>query len=605
MAEAQKRNEPDTRAAKKGNRANMIDLFIFIILILILSNNESLSAFVRIGLLVFYPFVFIPVSMMLGGSPGQRLLGFKLRKKDNHERFISLINAYKRFGLVLFDYTIGIGGKKPMDKILEHDDKTNTALIDIETELDEETRKRREKQKAKVNFGIAAIIYIAWVIWLGNYWFILGLPVIFDIYISRKVNWTPWKKREGPNHWAIEWLDALIFAVVAVTIINIFLFQNYKIPTGSMEKSLLIGDHLYVSKVSYGPRIPQTPLSIPFMHHTIPGTTTKSYLEWIKLDYKRLKGFTRIKRDDPVVFNFPAGDTVIREPEYQSLSYYYWVRNEGDRLKELDMYTKKPVKTSDEYYLQGREKIWEKHELLVRPVDRRDNYIKRCVAIAGDSLEIIQGDVYVNGTKQKMIDGLQYTYLVQTDGRRLNDKRLEKIGISKSDIKYSMGFSTLEVPLTNAMAEELKKNTLIKAINRYIQQPEYSDGKMFPHDERYPWNLDNYGPIYIPEKGVTIDINLENLPLYERIIGHYEGNDLEVRDSIIYINSEPSETYTFQMDYYWMMGDNRHSSLDSRYWGYVPEDHIVGKPKFVWLSLDKDKSFPANIRLKRMFMGIK
>ncbi len=604
MVDSQSKKGTESSAAKRRNRANMIDLFIFIIIILILSNNESLSTFIRIALVVLYPLVFIPLTMLLGGTPGQRLLGLKLRRNDNQEKYISILGAYARFGFVLLNYTIGIGGK-PSEKAFEHDKRTNTVLIDIESELDEETMKQRGKQKAKVNFGIAAVLYLAWVIWLGNYWFLFGLPVVYDIYISRKVNWTPWKKREGPNHWAIEWLDALIFAVVAVTIINIFLFQNYKIPTGSMEKSLLIGDHLYVSKVAYGPRIPHTPLSIPFMQSAIPGTTTKSYVEWISLPYKRLKGFTHIKRDDPVVFNFPAGDTVIREPEYQSLSYYYWVRNEGDRLKELDMYTKNPIKSSQEYYSAGRENIWKKHDIIVRPVDRRDNYIKRCVAIAGDTLEIIRGEVHVNGQKQKNIDGLQYMYGVRTDGRRLNDKRLEKLGINKSDIKYSSGFTILQVPLTNEMAEEIKKNALVQSVDPLLAQADYRDDKMFPHDQRFSWNLDNYGPIYIPKKGTTIDINLDNLPLYERIIGHYEENTLLVKDSTIFINGEASDSYTFQMDYYWMMGDNRHSSLDSRYWGYVPEDHIVGKPKFVWLSLDKDKSFPSNIRLKRMFMGIK
>jgi signal peptidase I len=341
------------------------------------------------------------------------------------------------------------------------------------------------------------------------------------------------------------------------------------------------------------------------MQHTIPGFTTKSYLEWINLDYKRLKGFSKIKRDDPVVFNFPAGDTVIREPEYQSQSFYHHIRREGDRLKNLDMYTKQPVKSSEEYYSLGREELLKKHDILVRPVDRRDNYIKRCVAIPGDTLEIIRGDVFVNGSKQKEIEGLQYVYGISTDGRRLNDKRLQKLGINKSDIRYSTGFSRLQLPLTEEMVEAIKKNVLVQAVEPLIIQPDYYDFQMFPHDPRYAWNLDNYGPIYIPQKGATIDLDLDNLPLFERIIGHYEGNKLEVKDSTIYINDEPSDSYTFKMDYYWMMGDNRHSSLDSRYWGYVPEDHIVGKPKFVWLSLDKDKSFPMNIRLKRMFMKIK
>jgi signal peptidase I len=456
-----------------------------------------------------------------------------------------------------------------------------------------------------IRFSITLIVYILWVIWLGNYWFLLGIPIIIDIYLTKKVNWTPWKKREGKNHWLIEWLDALIFAVVAVTIINIFLFQNYKIPTGSMEKSLLVGDHLYVSKVAYGPRLPNTPLSIPFMQHTIPGSDKKSYVEWIKWPYKRLAGLTKIKRDDPVVFNFPEGDTVCRDKNLQTVSYYYLVRAEAERLKMLDQYTNQPLKTEEEYYALGRKELWNKQDILVRPVDKRDNYIKRCVAIPGDTLQVIDGVIYINGKRQKEIPGLQYDFAVNTNGRQLNDKKLQNLGINAEDIQYSSSFSVLQVPLTDAMAEELSKNKLVTGLEPLIRQKDYYDNKMFPNDTRFAWNLDQYGPIYMPKKGATINLTLDNLPLYKRIIDYYEDNDLEIRDSTIYINGEAANRYTFKMDYYWMMGDNRHRSLDSRYWGYVPEDHIVGKPRIIWLSLNQDKRFPANIRLKRTFMGIK
>ncbi|MBN1597746.1 MAG: S26 family signal peptidase [Bacteroidales bacterium] len=457
-----------------------------------------------------------------------------------------------------------------------------------------------------IRFSVTLIIYILWVIWVGIYWFLLGIPIIVDIYLTKKVNWTPWKKREGKNHWAIEWLDALIFAVVAVTIINIFLFQNYKIPTGSMEKSLLIGDHLYVSKVAYGPRIPNTPFSVPFMQHTIPGTDSKSYSELIQWPYKRLAGTGKVKRNDPVVFNFPAGDTVIRNKAYQSVSIYHLIRFEAEeRLKMRDQYANKPLKTDKEYYNLARQDILKEHDILVRPVDKRDNYIKRCVAVPGDSLQIIQGVVYINGEKQVDIKGLQYDYAVFTDGRRLNSKKLMKLGVNKDDLEYTGDLSILKVPLTQEMKSEIEKNALVQTIRPLFQQEDYYDYQMFPHSNKYQWNLDYYGPIYIPKKGATVEINMESLPLFKRIIGYYENNDLVVKDSTIYINGEITNSYTFKMDYYWMMGDNRHRSLDSRYWGYVPEDHIVGKPKFIWLSLNRDKSFPANIRLKRMFKGIK
>jgi len=454
-----------------------------------------------------------------------------------------------------------------------------------------------------IRFSVTLIIYILWVIWMGNYWFLFGVPVIVDIYLTKKVNWTPWKKREGKNHWAVEWFDALIFAVVAVTIINIFLFQNYKIPTGSMEKSLLIGDHLYVSKVAYGPRLPNTPLSIPFMQHTIPGTDSKSYVTWIQMPYKRLKGLSKIKRNDAVVFNFPAGDTVCRDKSLQSVSFHHLIRQQAEDIKLRDKYAKQPLKSDEEYYNFAREKIMAQEDILVRPVDKRDNYIKRCVAIPGDTLEIIRGKVYINGLPQIDIPGLQYDYAVLTDGRRLNVKKLQQLGISEEDLRYTSGY--LQVPLTQEMVSSLEKNKFIQRIEPLFREKDYYNFQMFPHDTMYQWNLDNFGPIYIPQKGSTIDITLNNLPLYERIIGYYEHNDLVVKDSTIYINGEPSSNYTFKMDYYWMMGDNRHRSLDSRYWGYVPEDHIVGKPKFIWLSLNRDKRFPANVRIKRMFKRIK
>jgi signal peptidase I len=455
--------------------------------------------------------------------------------------------------------------------------------------------------KEVIRFVVTLLIYILWVIWLGNYWFILGIPVIVDIYITKKVNWTPWKKREGINNWFIEWLDALIFAVVAVTLINIFLFQNYKIPTGSMEKSLLIGDHLYVSKVAYGPRLPNTPLSIPFMQNTILGSNIKSYSELIKWPYKRIAGLGTIKRDDAVVFNFPAGDTVCLE--YPASSYYQLILEEAEYIKRYDISVKQPLKTKEEYYSLGRKELLKTNHIVVRPVDKRDNYIKRCVAIAGDSLQVIDGLVYVNGHKEKDIPGLQYTYTIQTDGHPINAKKIRQLGISQSDMQYNPDYS-LTIFLTNSMAEELKKNAVVKSIENMIKPKGYYEYTMFPFDERYPWNLDQFGPIYIPKKGVTIKINLDNMPLYERIIGYYEHNDLKIKDGKIYINGKLADTYTFKMNYYWMMGDNRHNSMDSRYWGYVPEDHIVGKPRFVWLSLDKDRNFPMNIRFSRMFRGV-
>ena len=450
-------------------------------------------------------------------------------------------------------------------------------------------------------FAIVSILYLLWVIWVGNFWLLFGLPVIFDIYISRKVNWAFWKRREGKNSTFIEWLDALIFAVIAVTFINIFFFQNFKIPTGSMEKTLLVGDHLFVSKVGYGPRIPNTPLSFPFTQHTLPIIKSKSYLTWIERPYKRLKGFGEIENNDIVVFNFPTGDTVVVQRQAQD--YYSIVREYAQQFKMSDLRNDNPVKDDRAYYNMGREQVWNTYDITIRPVDKRDNYIKRCVGIAGDTIQIINGRLVVNGNAQEAFPGQQFRYYVFTDGSRLNPKTIERMGIARSDVSL-MGMNNYLMPLTSQMVETLDGFKMVENIER-IHNPEGEYAyHIFPHDERYPWNEDNFGPLWIPRKGATIAIDTFNLPLYKRVIQTYEQNDLRVEDGTIYINGQPAKEYTFKMDYYWMMGDNRHDSADSRFWGFVPEDHVVGKPKYIWLSLDKEKKFLAKIRFSRLFKKI-
>ncbi len=450
-------------------------------------------------------------------------------------------------------------------------------------------------------FGIVSVLYILFVIWLRNFWYLPGLVIIYDLYISKKVNWTFWKKRNGENSKAVEWLDALIFAVVAVTLINIFLFQNYKIPTGSMENTLLVGDHLYVSKVAYGPRIPNTPLSFPFTQHTMPLTGGKSYLEWIKLPYKRLAGFGKVKRDDPVVFNFPAGDTVVLA--HQNVSYYSIVRDSANVRKSRDSYYGRPLKTDQQYYNEARLAVWRNFEITIRPVDKRDNYIKRCVAIPGDTLQIVNRKVIVNGVPQKDYPGIQHNYYIfLKEGQNISEKVFERMEIY--DVyRYA---NVIQAYLTN---EELKKINEFKSVQQIIpndalDQYDRFVFDIFPHDTAYKWTVNNFGPLYIPKKGATIDINTRNLCLYERVISHYENNTVEVKDGLVYINGSPADKYTFKMDYYWMMGDNRHSSLDSRFWGFVPEDHIIGRPRLIWLSIDKNKKFFNRIRWERMLKRV-
>jgi signal peptidase I len=453
-------------------------------------------------------------------------------------------------------------------------------------------------QKKYLKFFIIAILYVLVVIWIGNYWLLAGLGVIYDLYVSRKVNWTFWKKREGINSNFIEWLDALIFAIIAVTLINIFLFQNYKIPTGSMEKSLLIGDRLLVSKLAYGPRMPNTPIAVPFTQHTIPLLNSRSWSNLIVLPYKRLAGLNKVKNNDPVVFNFPAGDTVVLED--QVTSYYEIVRSTARSMKEKDVSLKNETKPMDYYLSFARKYVWEHNHVIYRPVDRRDNYVKRCIGIPGDTITIRSGDLYVNGKLVPENDTQQKNYIVNTNGTTINPKAFERLKISRSDQSMISGNAYI-LPLTRGNAKTISGfSNVIKVSPLFAEKKEFSP-YIFPYSSAYGWNEDNYGPIWIPVKGSSVKLDTSNLCLYDRIIDVYEKNDLRVEGSVIYINNKPSESYTFKMDYYWMMGDNRNKSADSRYWGFVPEDHIIGKPKFIWLSTDKELSGLKKIRFGRMF----
>jgi len=455
--------------------------------------------------------------------------------------------------------------------------------------------------KKYIMFWIVSLIYLLAVIWIGNYWLLLGLGIIFDMYVTEKVNWTFWKKRKGKNNAFVEWLDALIFAVVAVTLINIFLFQNYRIPTPSMEKSLLIGDHLFVSKLAYGPRIPNTPIAFPFTQHTIPGLNTKSWSNLVIWQYKRLAGTGKIKNNDPIVFNFPAGDTVVVDE--QATSYYEIVRRTARDYKSNDLFLGRDVKNDDEYLQLAIKDISSRREIIYRPVDRRDNYVKRCIGIAGDTILIKAGTVYINGKELPDNTTQQLIYIVETNGTSINPKAFERLSVNRSDQR--MSGSSYWIPLTKSGADAIAQFANVTGVSPILAREGEWDARIFPHDSLYKWNEDNFGPLWIPEKGATVQLDTSNLCFYEQIIKNYEGNELKVEGSTIYINGQPATSYTFKMNYYWMMGDNRHNSADSRYWGFVPEDHIVGKPKFIWLSLDREAQGLKKIRWNRMFMKVK
>ena len=450
-------------------------------------------------------------------------------------------------------------------------------------------------------FAIAAIIYLLVVIWIGNYWLLIGLAIIFDVYVTEKVNWAFWKKRNGKNSTFIEWLDALIFAVIAVSLINIFLFQNYRIPTGSMEKSLLIGDHLFVSKIAYGPRMPNTPLAFPFTQNTLPVTNGKSWSDLIHWPYKRLVGTGRVRNNDPIVFNFPAVDTVVMEDT--ATSYYEIVRRAAREYKDRDNASSQPLK-SDAYYMDiARKEVRERYHIVYRPVDRRDNYVKRCIGIPGDTIFIKEGTVFVNGKQLPENKTQQTTYTVNTNGTTINPMAFERLDISKSDQQSYMGAYVL--PLTKRNAEAISKFSNVTDVKPfYLRKGEYTP-YIFPYNKVLKWNEDNFGPIWIPAKGKTVKIDTSNIGLYERIINVYENNELRIEGDKIFINNVPADSYTFKMNYYWMMGDNRHNSADSRYWGFVPEDHVIGKPKFIWLSIDKEAKGLKRIRFGRMFMKVR
>ena len=470
----------------------------------------------------------------------------------------------------------------------------------------EDLSKKKLNMKVQwAKFAVVLTLYIAFLIWVKSWLGIIVIPFIYDVYITKKIKWQWWKDAEKPVKFVMSWVDALVFALVAVYFINLFFFQNYVIPSSSLEKSLLTGDYLFVSKVSYGPRIPETPLTMPLTQHTLPVVDCKSYIEWPHWEYRRVKGLGMVELNDIVVFNYPAGDTLCSAPQYQSYDYYgmcysigyqiYTQRPNPDSLSAMDR-----IKYFNTIYEAGREELrrnqQEYGEITTRPTDRRENYVKRCVGLPGQTLQIKNRIVYLDGKANKEPENVQYSYYVKLR-QRLPEEMLKELGISNEDLLSlnSAGY----MPLTKrAVAMLSQRNDLVESIEI---NTDASDLEIYPLNGNKHWTRDNYGPIWIPAKGKSINITLDNIAVYERPIRVYEGNDLKITDGKIFINGKEAKSYTFKMDYYWMMGDNRHNSADSRYWGFVPEDHIVGKPIFIWWSSDPDRNGFSGIRWNRLF----
>jgi len=436
-------------------------------------------------------------------------------------------------------------------------------------------------------------IFFLWVVLMGNPWLLFLWLLLLDIYITNFIPWGWWKKKKGPVRTVMAWVDAIVYALVLIYFVFAFIGQQYEIPSSSLEKSLLVGDRLWVNKTIYGARVPQTPIHFPLAQHTMPLLNTRSYIEKPQLKYHRIPGFRSMERGDIVVFNYPQGDTVatkIPNPDYYQICHELRREGIGNPLA----------------YMKANSSIF--GDIVWRPVDRRENYVKRAIGLPGDRLRISGDTVYINGKAIAEPENVQYNYIIPVNGS-ISEEKWHELGVRAEDhggvpTRNEMaGFSYYDVPLTAAMKAELEKwPEVIGPLQRESKSGLYDLGDIFPLGANYGWTRTDMGEFWIPQRGVTLHLTPENYPIYERAIRTYEGNRLEMRDGKIFINGEENEYYTFKMDYYWMMGDNRDRSADSRFWGFVPEDHIVGSPLFIIVSLDQERGlFNGKIRWNRVF----
>jgi signal peptidase I len=429
-------------------------------------------------------------------------------------------------------------------------------------------------------FFLSGFLWSMLVIWIGLL-FLLPLNfVLFDLFITRRVDWTLRSYGLPRNLQAvIEWTSIVLLALICSFTIKVLFVETYKIPTPSMEETLLAGDYIFVSKLSYGPRLPQTPLAIPFYHNKLP-SGKKSYSERLKMPHKRLNGFSGVKQGDIIVFNFPEGDTMV--VQYPGQNYYSLVRQ------------------------YGRDYILSEFEIITHPVDKRENYIKRCIGLPGDTVLVSQGKIQVNGRQKSELPLQKFKYYVTTRGSPLPDPLLDSLKIHKSAVTYNPINSLHVLYLANENVPALRSFPGVRSISRYTEPTlSFPNQEIFPHSPDFRWTGDNFGPLRIPARGDSVKLDLSNLPIYQRLIQIYEENQLEVKDGVIHINGQEASTYVFQMDYYFVMGDNHHNSADSRYWGFVPEDHLLGKAVMVLFSVKPDTPFIGGLRKERIFRSIK